>query len=271
MVLPLAFGIAWSDWNFDTIQPDDALQLLLKNWWMVAWVVVALTLIMIAAVAVHAFVQAGSVGIYLDGERLAGPGQPARAAYRAFAPDRWWAYGRRFWWPVFLIYNIAWGLLGLILIVPMVALLAAVLIVGDSPVLAIIGCAGVVVIFGLLLFGGLLVTVWSDLGIAESVRSGANAREALRSGARILRRYFSDVVIILAVLIAITIAVTFAALSVYFVIGLGSSIPGVAVLFIPAQIALSFAQNAVSVFLAAWFIAAFTGLAFKAHGASDAR
>jgi hypothetical protein len=57
----------------------------------------------------------------------------------------------------------------------------------------------------------------------------------------------------------------------YFVMGLLSAVPGVSILLIPAQIALSFVQNVFSMFMAGWFLAAFAGVAFKAQGLADVR
>jgi hypothetical protein len=270
LALPVFFGVAWSRIDIETMQPDTLFRLLLDHPLMISWIIVGVTVLIIVAVAVHAFVQAGSVGIYIDGERLAGETPAERGAFRAFSPERWWTYGRSFWWPVFLIYNIAWGIFGLILIVPLLAMLVAVVIAQDNAAVAIVGCLGVLMIFMVLIVGGIAVTIWCDLAIAETVRSGATPRQSLNRAGVALKSGIGDVLIIVAVLFAISVAVMGVSFGAYVIIGLGSSIPGLSVLFFPVQILMSFAQNAFSVFIAAWFIAAFASVILKNQKVLDA-
>jgi hypothetical protein len=262
-IVPPIVGASLGNIDLDAVNPEDVLRtIFFEHSLLIAWIIVVITLLLIVAMAVHSFVQAGSMGIYLDGERLA-RGVWTRPSFRAFAPDRWFSYGKRFWWQVFLIYNIIWGLFGLIVLIPLAVLTAAIYAARESEAVVPIACGGLFVVFALLFAGGFVGTVWGDLAIAESVRAGVGAGESCRRGGRALRRHFADVVAIVAVAIAASLAGVFVFLGLYFLIGLASSVPGLSLLFLPIQIVASFGQTAFNVMLSSWFIAAFAGVVLK--------
>ena len=79
-------------------------------------------------IAVHSFVVGGIVRVLVDAERSAPPSGP-RERFRRFTVDRWVEGGRETWWPIFWIYNIAYGVAALIICVPMMLIALAILAV----------------------------------------------------------------------------------------------------------------------------------------------
>ena len=138
--------------------PEDlleAMETLARQWVLLVWIFVAVSVLLIVFVALHAFVEAGCARVYVDGERVAGPGdQGVRARFRVFSMDRWWAGGRDGWWAVFWIYNFAWGLAGLVPPVsPPPPPPLMLVFPGAPPAVATTGCAGVVVTKVLMILG----------------------------------------------------------------------------------------------------------------------
>ena len=63
--------------------PDDfegAMEALMRGWIVLVWIAVAFLVLTIIWVAIHSFVEAGCARIYVDGERVAGPGHPGTRA-----------------------------------------------------------------------------------------------------------------------------------------------------------------------------------------------
>src|SRR5205085_2425046 len=124
--------------HFDTSSIDSASQffaeLIIEHWMLLLYLFLLSFVIFGLLIALHSFVEAGSARVYIDGERAPG--------FRAFAFDRWWAGGRRGWWPVFWIYNLAWSVGGLIILVPPVITIAAMLLVDANGARIVLGCAG---------------------------------------------------------------------------------------------------------------------------------
>ena len=260
-ILPIAFFGAFAEELRDFQTPQELLDAMLGTpLLMILYVFLILSLVLTMALAIHSFVQGGVVGCYLEGERkakMAGPGE--RSRFKVFTPDLWIRYGRRDWWPLFLIYNATWGLFGLILLLPLIALLVLIFSVRDTDAVIPLTCGGLVVVFLLMFLGAIVVHLWSTCAIV--LRStGRQVGAALSEGWRVTVRR----IVPLIVLAIIALAVSFAAAGSIGVGGFGlgviSSVPGMALLTIPVQIGISFLQTAVSIAVYSWFLAAVISL-----------
>src|SRR5438105_3569639 len=132
------------------------------------YVFVLITVMSLVFIAVHSFVVGGIVRVLVDAERSAPPAGP-RERFRRFTVDRWVEGGRETWWPIFWIYNIAYGVAALIICVPMMLIALAILAVflkEAPPAVAIVtGCIGVPIIIFLALATTISAALWSQKAI----------------------------------------------------------------------------------------------------------
>lgn len=260
-ILPIAFFGAFAEEFEDFQNPEQFMDALLGTpLLLVLYIFLVLTVLLTLALAIHSFVQAGVVGCYLEGERkarMAGAGN--RSRFKVFTPDLWIRYGRRDWWPLFLIYNATWGLFGLILILPLLALLALIYSVRDTDAMVPLTCGGLILVFLLMFIGAFVTHLWSTCAIV--LRSaGRQVGTALGEGWTVTKRR----AVPLIVLAVIALVVSFAAAGSIgvgsFGLGVISSVPGMALLTMPMQVGVSLLQTAVSIAVYGWFLAAVVSL-----------
>jgi hypothetical protein len=145
--------------------------------------VAGITLIL---VAVHSVVSAGATRIYVDADRAAPDAlQLRREQFAVFTLERWSAGARAAWLRVFWIYNGAWSVAGLILLLPIAivgALTAWAVQAENVGGIVAASCGGValLVIVGIPL--AFVVAIWAQKAVIICVSRGVAAREALRSG-----------------------------------------------------------------------------------------
>lgn len=232
---------------------------------------VALTIVITAVMALHSFVQAGTVGIYLDSAPSAQSIGPLRDALSSFSTETFISYGRRFWWPVFLIFNVIWGIFSILLLAPVSGAILLFTRMKENPQAVAWGCSLLVVFFLILVVAGMFATVWSDLAIALSVRRSLGVRDSLQAALTLMMRRFLDLLMVIVILIAISIGVTIVFAAIFGVIGVVSMLPLMAILTLPIQIVLSLLQSIASVFLSCWFLAAVVAIVAEEEAGSIVR
>jgi hypothetical protein len=150
---------------------------LVEKWIYLVWAVVAILILTIVFVAVHAFVEAGCARVYVDAERIAGPEVVGpRSRFKVFSMQRWFAGGRDGWWSVFWIYNFAWSVAGLILLIPLLPTAAVMFFTRETPpVAATAGCLGLLLTLMLTFLVAIVTGIWTNRAIAEwgGQRTGA--------------------------------------------------------------------------------------------------
>jgi len=263
-VLPLVFFGAFMQMVEQIETPDQAAQAVLENPLILLYLLLVISVAILAAVVVHSFVQGGVVGCYLRAEKNAGDATPAeRHRFRVFTPELWFRDSRRSWWGIFWVYNIIWGVFGLVLLVPLVALAAAIFLARESPHIVAIACSGTALLFLLLLLAGIVTHFWSTAAVIVNVR-GRGIGASLREGWAIsMRRFWVFLLLVLiAVMLSVVAVGSIGAAS--FGVGLLSAIPGVAILTLPIQVAISLLQTAVSIAVGAWFLAASVRVVLRA-------
>lgn len=222
--------------------------------------VIGLTLVLALGVAVHSFVVGAATGIYSDGERAASTTPGDRAARRLFAMGRWASWGARTWWPVFLIYNVTWGIYGLILLVPLTIALLAFFAAVEHEAFAVAGCFSLGFLAFVAVAGGLITFVWSRLAITVAVARRWGVVASLREGVQLPMRRFGDVAIAMIVLFVVSMGVSLVFFSLNTGVNLAASIPIFGILMMPAQLSLMMVNGLVSIFVSSWLTAAFVSI-----------
>ena len=264
VIVPIGVG-AMTNLRFANADPEHLLDLVLDHTVLLTWSIIVVTLISIIAVAIHSFVEAGTITIYIDGWRSAS-GRGDRAAFARFTAEAWWHSGRQFWWPVFLIYNVVWALFGLVILFPVMVLFILMMSIGDPSAALAAGCFGALAILILIVAGGIVISIWSRFAITECVLRKTLVRESLMRGWRVIASRFGEVAFVLAIAVAATLGGVAVFGAVYVIVGVANHVPLLAIVTVPIQIVLSVAQNAFSVVLSSWFSAAIAGIVVRAEG-----
>lgn len=251
--------------------PDEVLEALLglgAQWLLFVWIFLAVSVLMLVFVAVHAIIEAGSARVYVDGERIAGPGLDApRARFRVFSFERFWTGARDGWWTVFWIYNIAWTISSALLLIPLLPTLAILLAMRDSDnpgIAAGIGCLGLLATLLLFFVIAIVTTIWVNRAITIWAVQRAGVRDALSAGWRAVRGDFARLLLLAISIFVIAVAGSsfFSTFSLLMTFG-GMADDSAAALFflLPVRFFASLLGWAFSAGMAAWFLAAYATVA----------
>jgi hypothetical protein len=225
---------------------------------IILYLVAVVSLLIIPIMIVYSFVEAGRLGVYLDGERNADLlGSSARPAFKVFDPTAWAAHAKANWWRIFLLYNIVWGIYGLILLIPLALIVGAMVVLHETPSVVGVGCLLGAAFLLLAVFFAFVFGIWSKVSNTLCVQGQRGVGESMRLGWAFMREQFGGLLVLTIILIAISLALGGSLFGVYFMIGIASSIPGVAVLLVPLQVALSLGQSLLSAVITGWFTAAY--------------
>jgi len=244
-----------------------AIGLFLRNPLTLIGAFMALLIVVTAVFALHCFVQAGTVGIYLDSASSAPSGAPLRDALSSFSTETFISYGRRFWWPVFLIVNVIWGIFAILLLAPVSGAILIFTRLSEDPKAFAAGCLLIVLFVLMLVVAGIFATIWSDVATSLCVRRNLGVRDSLNAAITLMRRRFMDFLMVMVILVVISIGVTIVFATIFGVIGVVSMLPIMAILTLPIQIVLSLLQSITSVFLSCWFLAAIVAIIIDDEGA----
>jgi hypothetical protein len=244
--------------RFDFGNPGSAAELfatfMVEHWLLLVYLLLLASLILAVMVAVHSFVEAGSARIYVDGEHVAG--------FRAFAMDRWLEGGRRGWWPVFWIYNLAWSVGGLIVVIPALIVIPLMFVVGDVGPRIVVGCAGLAFMVLLMIPTAIAMAIWTQKAIVICVARATGAVASLAAARREIKldlgRHLGVALIVMVVSLAAASVVS--SVSIPFSLGHHHGVSLSALFFAPVQLAMSVVQSAVSAAVGAWFLASFVAL-----------
>jgi hypothetical protein len=240
---------------------------LMGRWMLLVWLVVVFLLLTVIFLAVHAFVEAGSVRVYVDAERAAGPVvQGPRARYRVFSMERWMAGGKAGWWTIFWIYNLAWSAAAVILLIPLLPTMAGMLLFREQPPAAVVtGCIGLLVTGLLLIVVGAVTGMWVNRAINEWAVRRTGARESLSFAWTALRADLGRHVLVFIAVLVVAMAGSsfFASFSLFAAFGetFGHHHGIVNLATLPLRIVGSLLNAAFSGIVSAWYVAAYSALA----------
>lgn len=226
---------------------------ILQHWMLLIYALIVIAVLLVILVAIHAFVDGGVTQILVDSER--------QGVKPAFNMDRLIAGGRSGWWAIFWIYNLVWSIAGLILLVPLIATLAGMVVVSDATGRIVIGCAGLVFVIVLGLPIAIIAAVWTQKAIAVCLSRNASASDSMRIARQEMRldmsRHFVVAFIILVVSIGGGGLISIVSMPISF---MPQHQPLLVAFTAPVQIAVSFAQTIFSAATGAWLLASFVAL-----------
>lgn len=255
----------------DLATPDDLANLVLtlgEKWIVFVWIFVAISVLLLLIVLVHSFVEAGCARVAIDADRIAGPAvEGPRPRFRVFSMERWMAGATDGWWTIFWIYNLAWGLAGLVMLLPLVPTTLLMLLLWDTPqVAAGIGCLGLVVSAMFVVLVAIVTGIWTNRAIAGWAVRRHGARDALAAGWRALKLDLSRHILIALSILVVAIAGSsfFASFSFFAMFGdsWGSNV-AYNIVVTPVRIFSSILSSAFSAAISQWYLAAFGSLAVE--------
>ena len=240
--------------------------ILADKWAILVYVVAVVTIVLTIFIAVHSFVEAGSARVYIDGERIAGPGPVApRERFDVFSVDKWLSGGKTDWWSVFWIYNVAWGVASLIILLPALVTLALMFMLqGNEAAIVGVGCLGLVFLVLIFIVVAVVTNIWCQKAIVICVgrthRTVGALGEAWREFRADAGRHIGVALILfLLMIVGSGVFASFSALA-----GLHDS-PTWTLATMPMQMAGSLLNSIFSTIVAAWFLACFATLAVDAR------
>jgi len=242
--------------------PQAIFDIVIANAPIILYSLLITLVVMTLAICIHSFVTAGSVGIYVDSMRLVAA-NPAltRQQMNSFTTQRWLEGGKKSWWAVFWIYNIAWSVGLSIMLIPMAVLVFLVILLrSNGPAAAITGCLGVFVLLIVVIPVGVVTGIWTQKGIVDCVARGAGAMDSLRMA---WSEFKLDVGRHLAIAL-IMFAVSFGAAILVGSMGTMANFghqPTLAM--VPIQFSTSILNSIVGAAVGAWFLACFAALAVE--------
>jgi len=235
--------------------------LALAHWLLIVYILLIVSVVLLLLIGIHSFVEAGCARIFVNAEHAAGNAPVGREPFRAFDINQWMQGGWHSWWSVFWIYNLAWSLGGLVLLVPLLGTLALMMVFGDTGPRVAAGCIGLVISFLVMIPVAVVMGLWTQKAIAITVARGAGAGAALRLGwneiMADLGRHLGVAVIVFVVAFGGAMAISM----VTFPLSLAhqqSAFSGL--MLAPAQLVVSFVQAVFSSAVGLWFLASYVGL-----------
>ena len=266
--LVLSIGLSHKTWN----EPGDAAEAILdavaQHWIVLVYVVLIISAVLLVLIAIHSFVAAGCSLVYVDGERRnSAIADPPRYAYRSFTGERWMKGGADGWWTVFWIYNIAWGVAGLVMVAPLLVVLAAMFALRGSGPGAVIGagCFGAVVSGMFLIAVAIVTNIWVAKAVVDRMARNSGAAESLRSSWREMRTDTARHLAVALVMMAVAFAGSMFLSSFTWMGSMGGHNPGFSLALMPMQFSASIAHTLFSSAVGSWFLASFAGLAIDSR------
>ena len=249
----VAAGLGNFDFSRITDATDAFSMLVVEHWMLIVYILLIASVVLLLLVAIHAFVDGGTAQVLVDAER--------GAKLAAFNGERWLLGGRRAWWPIFWIYNIVWTIAGVIILIPLAATLAIMIVVSDTTGRVVVACAGLLLAFLVIMPIALLAAVWTEKAIAVCLMRNANATESLRVARRDIRSDLGRHFIVAFIMFVVTVGGSgvLGMMSTPFSL-LHQNQPLLMVFTAPAQIVVSFAQTILSAATGMWFLAAYIAL-----------
>lgn len=249
-------------------QMEDTMLLLMQKWVLLLYIFLGICALTVVFVALHSVVAAGCARVAVDADRVAGPAvEGDRSRYRVFSAARWWSGAKDGWWTVFWIYNFAWGVAGLILLIPLLPTLALTILLRENPPVAIAsGCIGLALSVMLMIVVGLVTGIWTNRAIADWAANHTGASTSLSGAWAAIKSDLARHVGIALVLIVVAIAGSSLFTTFSFFATFGESIHRtmtVSFFTIPLRLLGSLLNWVFSAFVTSWIVAAYGALAVE--------
>jgi hypothetical protein len=265
--LLVSVGIAVDDIS----TPEDLENLLFSladKWVWLIWIFAGISVLLLFFVAAHSFMEAGCARVAADADRTAGPAVDGpRSRFHVFSMQRWWAGGTDGWWTVFWIYNFAWGVAGLILLVPLIPTAAIMFFARETPPLQIAtGCIGLVLTLLLFILVGIVTSMWTTRATTDWAVQGSGASASLSSAWASLKGDLGRHLLIALAVVVIAMAGSsfFASFSYFAAFGeLFHRGAAMQIFTIPLRVVGTLLNWGFSAFVSSWYLAAYSALAVE--------
>jgi hypothetical protein len=226
------------------------------------WIFALAFIVLGIMIAIHSFVEGGSARIYVDGERAAAKRSgTVRDDLGVFTFDRWLAGGAASWWQIFWVYNLAWSVTLMLVLVPLIITIILMLAISDTVGRVVVGCSGVALAVLILIPTGIVTSIWCKKAITICVSRAVSARDALRQGWREFRadlgRHLAVAVIVFVISMALNSLVS--GFSVPMNIG-QHKFPTMAVMFAPVRVIAGVIQGMIGAAISSFFLACFVSM-----------
>lgn len=247
---------------------ESAMATLLSKWMLFVWFFAGVMLLLLIFVIIHSFVEAGCARVFADADRAAGPAPAGgRQRYRLFSAERWMSGAKRGGWTVFWIYNLAWGVAGLILLVPLIPVFALILVFRDDPgVAAGAGCLGLLFFLLIAIVVGVVTGMWTNRAIADWAVQDVTARRALSTGWRAMKTDLGRHLLVALAIFVVAMAGSsfFAGFSMLAAFGdaMGRN-ASFNMVTLPIRLAGSLLSSAFSALIGSWYLASYTALSVE--------
>ena len=248
--------------HFDSLEDVERLAPLLLSYWGVAlYAVVAASIVLMILVAVHSFVEAGMLRIYVDGERAAGMGAEApRDRYQRYTFERFWAGAKSAWLTIFWIYNAIWGVWGVAVLLPLLPTLVGVLLLREEPTTALgVGCVGIAITLLVMIPTTILCSLWSTKALVTAVARNSGTRDSMRIAWREVRSDFVRHFVVTLIVIVVSMAASSFVSSFGYVAGLSRS-GAFRMIMIPMQLAIWILSTFISGATSSWLAASYAAI-----------
>lgn len=249
IIVPIAVSAGLGHFTLD--QPggvDDAreiiLGLLAQHWLLLLFILLLITVVLAVIVALHSFVQAGCAQVYLD---------------RSFSIDRFLAGGKRGWLPVFWIYNLAWLVAGVVLLVPILPIPFLIALTGESTGSIVVGCVLLALWAFFAVIVALATALWSMKAIVLSMTRNLDARASLKEARLAIRAEPGPHFAVGFIMLVIWLGGTALIGTMSGVMSIGHATP-LALITAPLQIVISLINAIFSSALESWFLASFISM-----------
>lgn len=257
----VAAGLS-KDEIFNSGDPTAVFGWVIAHLMLFVWIFALGFLVLGVILAIHAFAEGGTAQIYVDAERNA-KRLPASSgdAFRAFSIDRWLAGGAASWWRIFWLYNWAWSIGLLFVLVPLVLTIAGLLLISDTVGRVVVGCAGLALAIFVLIPVAIVMSIWCAKAITICVARSLPARESLRVAWRAVREDLGRHVAVAVITFVVSMAINsvFSAFSIPMSIG-QHQLSSFALLFTPVRLVAGVLQSIVSAAVGSWLMACFVSM-----------
>jgi hypothetical protein len=226
------------------------------------WIFALAFIVLGIMIAIHSFVEGGSARIYVDGERAAAKRSGAvRDDLSVFTFDRWLAGGAASWWQIFWVYNLAWSVTLMLVLVPLIITIIIMLAISDTVGRVVVGCSGVALAVLILIPTGIVTSIWCKKAITICVARAVSARDALRQGwsefKSDLGRHLAVAVIVFVISMALNSLVS--GFTIPMNIG-QHKFPTMALMFAPVRVIAGVIQGMIGAAISSFFLACFVSM-----------
>lgn len=255
-IVPFLVSAGMSD--FGDMKADEIAQTLaaklLENWILIVYALVMMLVVFAVLIAIHAFIDGATAQILVDSERL--------DTNNAFDLGRWLRGGASSWWRIFWIYNAIWSIAGLVMLVPLMATIAGMLLMPNAGGRVAIGCGGLAISLVVMFPAAIVAAIWTQKAVAIVVARNTTVMDAVRAS-RLeivgdLSRHLVVAILVMAISIAGSMLISMAGWPLS-LIGQNNHSAMFGILA-PVQFVISFLQSIFSAAVNTWFLAAYISM-----------